>query len=221
MYPSLWGCMPDVAVRREPASTATADTSSEVRERLADAATRAAAECGYPAIDIEQIVQYADVSVDDFHRHFSGKDECFLVAYERFLARMFEHIDEACEAATDWPDKVKITIESAFGFVAELEEVARLFAVDKKGAGPGAIALTLEAIDSAALRLKHGRLLYPESDYMPDTTERTLVGGVVLIASEHLLAEDAHRLPGFATEAAEMVLTPYLGSREARRVAAA
>lgn len=189
--------------------------------RLVDAATRAAAECGYPAVDIEQIAQHADLSAEDFHLHFSGKDECFLVAYERFLARMAEHIEDACEAATDWPDRIKITIESAFEFVVELEEVARLFSVDKKGAGPGAIAITLDAIESAALRLKHGRLLYPESDYMPDTTERTLVGGVVLIASEQLLAEEAHRLPGLATETVEMVLTPYLGSREARRVAAA
>ncbi len=211
--------MPDVAVRRETVGTGIVDTSAEVRIRLVDAATRAAAECGYQSVDIEQIAQYADLSVEDFHLHFSGKDECFLAAYERFLDRMVEHVEEACQAAADWPHRIKCTIKSAFEFAAELEEVARLFAVDSQGAGPGATALTFDAVDAAALRLKHGRLLYPESDYMPDTTERTLVGGVVLIASEQLLAEEAHRLPDLATETVEMILTPYLGSREARRVA--
>ena len=213
--------MPEVAVRSEPADTGGVDPSLEARLRLIDAATRAAAECGYPAVDVEQIAKYADVSVDEFHRHFSSKEECFLAALDRFIVRMLEEIDEACEPAADWPAKVKLSIEAAFGFAAELEEVARLFAVDTKCAGPGAVALTLEAIDSAALQLKHGRLLYPKSDYMPATTERALVGGVVLLASEHLLAEEPDRLPALAGEAVEMVLTPYIGSREARRVAAA
>ena len=54
---------------------------------------------------------------------------------------------------------------------------------------------------------------------MPDPTERTLVAGVVMIASIQLLAEEADRLPRLAPEAVEMVLTPYVGARRARSLA--
>ena len=49
--------------------------------------------------------------------------------------------------------------------------------------------------------------------------ESTLVAGVVMMASSHLLAEEADMLPGLAPEAVEMVLTPYLGSSAASRAA--
>lgn len=213
--------MPDVAVGRESTGAGITSSPSAERERLTDAVTRLATESGYPAVDIEQIAHGAGLSIEDFHRHFETKDQCMLAAYDRFLERLLEHIDEACKAAEDWPDKVKITIESAFEFVAELEGGARLFAVDALRMGPAAVERSCSSIDSAAVRLKHGRLLFPAAADMPNPTERTLVAGVVMIASVHLLAEEADQLSDVAPEAVEMVLTPYIGTRRARYVATA
>ena len=87
--------------------------------------------------------------------------------------------------------------------------------------GPAAVERRCASIDSAALRLKHGRLLFPAAAGMPMPIERTLVAGVVMIASVQLLSEEADQLPGLAPEAVEMVLTPYIGARRARSVATA
>jgi AcrR family transcriptional regulator len=211
--------MPEVAVGIRGTGAEITSPTPDVRERLTDAVTRAATECGYPAVDVEQIAQYAGVSVEEFNQHFEGKDQCLLAAYDRFLERMLEHIDEACEEAENWPEKVRCTIESAFDFVTELDGAARLFAVDSMRTGPAAVELACSAIDSAALRLKHGRLLFPAAAQMPDPTERTLVAGVVMIASIQLLSEEASQLPHLAPEAVEMVLTPYVGARRARSIA--
>lgn len=211
--------MPDVAVGIQGTGAEIAKPISEVRERLTDAVTRVATECGYPAVDVEQIAQYAGVSVDEFHRHFESKDQCLMAAYDRFLERMLEHIDDACEGAENWPEKVKLTIEAAFDFVAELRGPARLFAVDAMRTGPAAVERSCSSITSAALRLKHGRLLFPSATNMPEPTERTLVAGVVMIASIQLLSEEADQLPRLAPEAVEMILTPYIGARRARFVA--
>jgi AcrR family transcriptional regulator len=212
--------MPDVAVGIQGTGAEIDSPTSEVRERLTDSVTRVATECGYSEVDIEQIAQYAGVSVEEFHRHFDGKDQCLLAAYDRFLERMLEHIDEACEGIESWPERVKLTIESAFEFVTELHGGARLFAVDSMQTGPAAVERSCRAIDSAAMRLKHGRLLFPAAAGMPNPTERTLVAGVVMTASIQLLAEEADRLPSLAPEAVEMVLTPYIGARRARYFAA-
>jgi AcrR family transcriptional regulator len=213
--------MPDVVVERVGTGSEVARMSREDSERLTDAVTRIASEGGYPSVDIEQITSSAGLSVDAFHEHFSNKDQCLLGAYDRFLGDMLEHIEEACEEATDWPEKVKITIEAGFDYVVELEAVARLFVIEAMNTGAAGVERRCASIDSAALRLKHGRLLYSRSADYPDAMERTLVAGVVMIALTHLLSEDAGSLPGLVPETVEMVLTPYVGSRSARSIATA
>jgi AcrR family transcriptional regulator len=213
--------MPDVVVGRENTGAVVDSTTREDSERLTDALTRIAAESGYPSVDIEQISESAGLPVDAFHEHFPNKDQCLLLAYDRFFADMLEHVEEACEGATDWTDKVKITIEAGFDYIVELEPVARLFVVDAMRTGAAGLERRCASIDSVALQLKHGRLLHPTSADYPDAMERTLVAGVVMIAMTHLLSEDADSLPSLAPEAVEMVLTPYIGSRRARRIASA
>jgi AcrR family transcriptional regulator len=213
--------MPDVVVGKRGTGAEVSIAISEVRGRLTDALTRVATECGYDALDVEQIAQAAGVSVDEFNRQFSSKEQCLLAAYDRFVERMLEHIDEACEGAETWTEKVKLTIESAFEFVAELEGPARLFTIDTKRLGPAALERSCTSIDSAALRLKHGRLIFPVAANMPEPTERTLVAGVVMTAAIHLLAEEADQLERLAPECVEMILTPYIGARRARFIATA
>jgi AcrR family transcriptional regulator len=211
--------MPDVVVGRETTGAEVESSSREDSERLTDALTRIAAESGYPSVDIEQISASAGLPVDAFHQHFPNKDQCLLLAYDRFFADMLEHVEEAFEGTSDWIDKVKITIEAGFDYLVELEPVARLFVVDAMRTGAAGLERRCASIDSVALQLKHGRLLYPASVDYPDAMERTLVAGVVMIAMTHLLSEDADSLPSIAPEAVELVLTPYIGARRARSIA--
>ncbi len=213
--------MPGVAVGMSSAGSGVGISDADDRERLTDAVTRAAAEGGYPGIAIEQIALDAGLTVEAFEHHFTGKEQCMLAAHDRFVERMFEHIDAACEGVEAWPQRVKITIEAGFEFVAELEAVARLFVVDAVGTGPAEMDRRCASIERAASHLKQGRLLYPATADLPEAMERTLVAGVVMIASVQLLEEEGSRLPELSGEAVEMVLTPYVGTRRARRIAAA
>jgi AcrR family transcriptional regulator len=188
---------------------------------LVDAMTRAASECSYESLDIEQIARYAGLSADEFYCHFPNKDQCLLAAYDRFLERMNEHIDDACEGVSGWPERVKLAIEAAFDFITELDGVARVFAVDAVRTGAPGIERRRASIDRAAEELKEGRRLYPATAKYPKTMERTLIAGLVLTVASHLLAENAEDLPDLEPEAVELVLTPYIGSQRARRLALA
>jgi AcrR family transcriptional regulator len=211
--------MPEVAAGRNPAGGEVAVSPSENWERLTDAATRIATERGYEAVDPEQVARSAGLAVDDFYSHFDSVDQCMLSAFDRFLGRMLDEIEEACEGTDSWPDEVKATIGTAFEFVAELEPVARVFAVDATRTGSAGIERRCASIERAARRLKEGRLLYPRSAEYPDAMEGTLVAGVVMIVSSHLLGEEAGRLPTVESEVVEMLLTPYIGGNRARLVA--
>lgn len=213
--------MPDVVVRRDPTGGEVAlGATSEERERLTDAVTRIASERGCRDIDAEQVARRSGVSVEEFHRHFGSADQCLLAAFNRFLEHLIEHVDEACEEAVDWPDTVRRGVEAAFEFVAELEPVARLFAVDLARVGPAAAECRQVSIEYAALCLKRGRLHYPAAAELPEALERTLIAGVVTNAATHLLREERELLAGAGAEAVEVLLAPYVGAGRARFAAA-
>ena len=75
------------------------------------------------------------------------------------------------------------------------------------------------AVESFAAMLRDGRRLYPRAAELPAPTERALVGGIASIISGHLLAEEPQALSELEPELAELVLMPYLGQTEAKRVA--
>jgi AcrR family transcriptional regulator len=194
--------------------------ASEERERLTDAVTRIAAERGFRGIDAEHVARRAGVPVEEFHRRFGSVDQCVMAAFDRFAENLLQQVDEACEEAVYWPDTVRRGVEAAFEFIVELEPVARLFAVDVARVGPAAIECKQVSIERAALRLKHGRLLYPAAADLPDALERTLIAGVVTNVTAHLLREERELLAEAEAEAVEVLLAPYIGVDRARFAAA-
>jgi hypothetical protein len=68
--------------------------------------------------------------------------------------------------------------------------------------------------------MRGGRELRPEAAELPDLLEPILVGGMASLVTGALLAEEHERLPAMEAQLVEIILTPYLGRDEARRVAA-
>jgi hypothetical protein len=67
--------------------------------------------------------------------------------------------------------------------------------------------------------LRTGREERPQAADLPDLLEPVLIGGMAGLVTGVLLAEEHERLPAMETELVEILLTPYLGRDEARRVA--
>lgn len=211
--------MPDLVLERGRGPVNAQASRPFDRDRLIEAATRIAAERGFEALDAEQLASASGITLTDFHRHFDNVDQCILAAFDQFVERLLEHVSEACEGIPGWPEKVRATIIAGFEFIAELEPVTRLFAVEAMRAGPGIVERKISSIERGAERLKEGRELYPQAAEFPDSMERTLVGGVAMLATTYLLGEEANRLAEVQSELVVMVLTPYLGIEGARQVA--
>jgi len=182
--------------------------------------TRSAAERGYANTTVDQVASYAGVSRETFFRYFSGTDQCLVAAYDSFFERLMSHIEAACAPGDPWPIQVKTGIGASLTFFAEVASTGRVFAVEAMSAGPAAIERRFASVDRVAELLRRGREYNPAAADLPAATERTLVAGIALLISVHLLAEEAYLLPSKESELTELVLTPYLGSREAKRIAA-
>jgi TetR/AcrR family transcriptional regulator len=189
------------------------------RERLVAAIARGAAEQGYDKLTIEHVVHYAGVSVATFYEHFSTKEQGLMAAFDAFLDRLWLEVSAVCETEATWPEKVKGAVDVTLSYLAEASQVARMFAVEAASASLAATERQLAALENFATLLRAGRELYPQAAELPAPTERALVGGIASIISGHLLAEEPQVLVDLEPELIELVLIPYLGQAEAKRVA--
>ena len=68
--------------------------------------------------------------------------------------------------------------------------------------------------------LAPGRERAVHGERLPEITERAMASGVAMLVAQRLSLARESELPGIAGEAIQFVLTPYLGTAEARRIGA-
>lgn len=191
-----------------------------VRERLIDAFTRTAAERGYSATTVRDVAAAAGLPEAAFYEHFEGKAQCLGAAYDAFVDRLLAETKQTVGPGRDWAQRVKAAVPAVLSFVCETPARSRLFAVEALSAGP----LILDRHSVAASRvvpmLRDGREQFPDAAHLPELTESLLIGGVASLVGDALLAEEHSRLGEMEKELVEILLTPYTGLEEARRIAA-
>jgi AcrR family transcriptional regulator len=192
------------------------------RERLLDAAARAMAEQGYAELTVRDLIDRAGVSRRTFYQLFEGKIECVFAAHERAFERLSETVAVACGAERTWPDRVAGAIAAALAFAVESPSEAQLIVVACHTASEPKLASRGHAVhEQLAELLRIGRRQGEVAHAPPELTEQAVVGAAMAIVGARLLAGDVTTLPQLAPELTEIVLTPYLGDEEARRVATA
>ena len=190
----------------------------EERERLVAAIARAAGEQGYDKLTVEHVARYAGLPPTTFYEHFATTEQGLMAAFDAFLDRLWLEVYAVCETDAEWPQKVRASLDVTLSYLAETASVARVFAVEA-AANLAATERQLAAVESFAAMLRAGRRLYPRAAELPPPTERALIGGIASIISGHLLAEEPQVLYGLEPQLTELVLLPYLGQSEARRIA--
>jgi AcrR family transcriptional regulator len=189
------------------------------RARLIAAFGKAASEHGYRDLTVEQVARYAGTSRDRIALHFASKEEGLVAAQDAFLNRIWLDALDACETAGEWPARVRAALRAVILSLAEASTLARVFMIEVTAASFAAAERQFAVLDSFARLLRDGRRLYPEASGLPVATERALVGGIASIISGHLLAEEPRALAALEPELVEIVLVPFVGPGQAKRVA--
>jgi AcrR family transcriptional regulator len=188
------------------------------RERLLAAVVEVVAVHGYGPAKVAAIAARASVSSRDFYAIFDSKEACFLAALEAILAHLRAVLVDAVAREDDWPRQLGAALAAAADFFDAEPEVARFCLLGSISATPAISARLREAILSATPSLRQGRAESAAAAALADSTEDSLLGGVVFSASRaQLNGEDLRpHLPEFT----EFLLTPYLGLERARALAA-
>ena len=149
----------------------------------------------------------------------AGQPDDFAVAFDSAFAALQVRVESACAAAGDWPTGVAAGIRAAFEWVAEEPRSAQLLTNDALAGGSTGFERYERMIAYIAELLSPGRERVEHGGRLPEITERAMASGVAMLVAQRLSMRREGELPSLVPEAIQFVLTPYLGSEEARRVA--
>jgi AcrR family transcriptional regulator len=190
------------------------------RERLLSAVAHEVAARGYRATTITEVVKLASVSTRDFYEHFEGKEGCFLAAFEAVRSYLEKMLTAAVADEPDWAHQVIAALRAALGFFASEPDLARLCLLEPVSATPTIAIRFREAVLACVPPLAHGRAELADADSLPASTEDSLIGGVVSLATRSILAGETEKLPALLPDLVEFTVSPYVGAPRAAELAA-
>ena len=174
---------------------------------------------GYNDTTIAHITEAASVSRRTFYEQFSSKEDCFLAAYDLVADHILTSMRAAAESFDAWPQQVRAALATVLRFLAGEPELARLTIIEPVSAGGAIAARHRESLQALVDLLKSTRPERPANRPLPEATEEAIVGGIVSLLSREINAGRAKQLEKLLPDLVELVLTPYLGSEEAERLA--
>lgn len=191
------------------------------RERLIASLTALVGEAGYAEATISATTAGAGVSSRTFYKYFATIEECFLAAFERGLAEIRPAVVAAFDSEQEWPLKVRAALRASLREFSAHPEIARLLITEPFVAGPQVAGRHKAVVEELVPYLRAGRELESAPEPLPESTEKGLLGAASALIARHVLAGESDRLAELAPDLTQFLLTPYLGSTQAHRVASA
>jgi AcrR family transcriptional regulator len=174
---------------------------------------RVAAEKGYAAATVAEVVDVAGVSTATFYELFEDKEDCFLESFGVVTDVVVAHVSDAYEAASGapWPERVTAALRALLELLASEADIARLTMVEVGGAGEPArerYGLMLSRFTSF---FEEGRE-YSGQEGLPPDTARFAVGAATSLIFDEIRAGRGAELEKLLPDLVFVVLVPYLGT---------
>ena len=145
----------------------------------------------------------------------------FTSAFEGAFARLQVMLEMVCVSGDPWPERVRVAARQALEFAAHDPAAASVLTSAALAQGGDGLERYERLMAYLAGLLEPGRAQSPHGADLPSTTERSLAGGVATIVANRVDRGRAEDLPGLTAEVVQFILTPYMGTEEARRIASA
>lgn len=152
------------------------------------------AEHGYEAVSVTALTERARVSKRDFYKRFSGKEECFLAAYDAIVARSLRGVLAAVEEKEDWRQGLGHGFLTFARQVVGNPEAARLALVEVFAAG--AVAVERMLYTNRLFEALVAKTISPADGptRLPPLVVKGIVAGCGRVARARLLSEHPRRL---------------------------
>lgn len=150
----------------------------------------------------------------------TGSQDDFGAAFEAAFGRLQVRVETACVTPGAWTERVVEGVRQGLRFAASEPTAANVLTNEAQARGVDGVERYDRLLDYFAGLLEPGREESEHGSLLPDVTERAIAGGVATIVANRVDRGREAELPALAAEVTQFVLTPYLGTEQARRVAA-
>jgi AcrR family transcriptional regulator len=197
------------------------DFRDDLREppgRILDGMARAVSERGYGDTAVADVLTECHVSRRTFYQHFTGKEQCFLAAYDFAVEHVAAGVAQAyLSGAPNWRTQVHRAFQTFIGFVVAEPYFARLCLVEVLAAGPRALERRTVAVRRFTHFLEATARAAPTAEVAPAILPEAIVGGVQSVVSSRLLNERAGELTKLTGDLMFWGLVPFIGHDEAQQ----
>ncbi len=185
-------------------------TGSSERGRLVEALIEVAAEHGYGATTIERVLERAGLDRPAFDRHFRGKYDLFLSAWQDLNEECLQAIMAAYESQEEWSDRLRaVAVRVVDGLAADPSRAA--FGVEVLAAGDAARARRDMTMRVLAALIDAGRHEMDDPEQVSHTTAEAIAGSAYGQVYSRVVSGAADELPALIPQLMSAAVLPYLG----------
>jgi AcrR family transcriptional regulator len=194
------------------------------RDRILDAIAREVAEKGYTEVTAGAVIARAAVSRKTFYDMFHDKADCFLAAYDAAVALLMAHVGAAFERIPEpSPERARAVLQALLELFAQEPAFARMCIVEVAAAGPEARRRFTDMIDGFVALLDQVES-YPAAKRhrapKPGPIGRhALIGGIVSVIYTQIVDGRTEQLPELLPDLTHFLLAPYIGDKQAAKIA--
>jgi AcrR family transcriptional regulator/DNA-binding MarR family transcriptional regulator len=193
------------------------------RARMLSAMAEVASERGAGNVTVAHVVARSGVSRRTFYELFSGREDCFLAAFDDAITRIANEVIPAYEQPGRWRERMRAALTALLEVLDYEPGMGRLVIVETLGAGPNALERRSRVLAQVITAVDEGRLEAKRSDGPPPLTAEGVVGAVLGVLHGRVLAcprmgeKNPGRLIELTGPLMGMIVLPYLGPAAARR----
>jgi AcrR family transcriptional regulator len=190
------------------------ETGSSERDRIVAALIETAADRGYGETTIELVLERAELDRPAFDRHFRGKYDCFLSAWQELNQECLETMVRAYESREGWTDRLRaVAYEVIDGLSSDPNRAS--FGVEVLAAGDAARARRDMTMRVIASLIDAGRQEMEDPEAVPHTTAEALAGSAYGQIYSRVVRGAVDELPDLVPQLMSAAVMPYLGMEAA------
>jgi AcrR family transcriptional regulator len=183
------------------------------RERLLAAVVRVAADKGYEATSVADILEEAGVGRESFYELFDDKRDCILAAHAVLVDHLEATVKAVYEEPGPWASRVRKSVAAMLDWFAADPAAARVTVVELAAVGAVSRERFREDFQRFTKLLEDGR--DDPRPGRPQASELAIGAGLARVYEEVVCGRTAD-LPNLLPELTYELLVPFVGEEAAR-----
>lgn len=180
------------------------------RGRLLAAFVEVAAEKGYHAVTIQDIVSRAGTAKRTFYEHFRDKQDCFIQAFDLGSSSIVATIVQAAEPVHHPIERIDVGVRAYLDDLARYPQFTRFFLTEGMAAGPDLAEHWIAWVDALADTLvvwrRESRKQYPEVPEISKMHALAVISAINEVVRIAVHRDGVEAIPGLRDELAELAI---------------